>query len=146
MSNREQGFTLAEVLVASVITAVVAGGTATAFVAAARMTRAQSNPGTAEASVYARETAERFRNRMACDGGWFTADAACTPTPAIPVSWTADPLPSPTAAGSESVLKTGARRCYRITPAECDGVPPSGDCLGVEVRVCWNNDFTNCPC
>ncbi|MBI3330930.1 MAG: prepilin-type N-terminal cleavage/methylation domain-containing protein [Candidatus Omnitrophica bacterium] len=143
MSDREQGFTLAEVLVASVITAVVAGGTATAFVAAARMTRAQSNPGTAEASVYARQTAERFRNRMACDDPWF--DAACQPTN-IPSGWNADPLPSPTAAGSESVLKTGARRCYRITPQECDGAPPSGDCLGVEVRVCWNNDFTNCPC
>ncbi len=142
MRDGERGLTLVEVLVASVIAAVAVAGTAAAMVAAARMTRAQSNPGTAEASVYARETAERFRNRVACDDPWF--DAACQPV--MPGGWLADPLPAPAAAGSESILKTGARRCFRITPQECDGVLPVGDCLAVQVRVCWNNDFANCPC
>lgn len=142
--RNQRGLTLVEVLIASVIAAVAAAGTAAAFVAAARMTRAHSNPGTAEAAVYARDTAERFRDRVACDAptGWFTADAACTPA-GLP-GWTSDPLP--VAAGTESILNNGARRCYRVTSQDCDGVGGAGDCLAMEVRVCWNGDFTNCPC
>ena len=141
MGNR--GFTLMEILAASVIASVVAGGTLAAYVAAARMTRAQSNTGNAEAAVYARETAERFRDMIACDGNWFTADAACAPTPAMPGGWTADPLPA--AGGTQSILVTGARRCYRVVPQDCDG-GGAGDCFQVDVRVCWNNKFANCPC
>ena len=136
-----RGVTLVEVLIASVIAAVVAAGTATAFVASARMTAAQSNPGTAEAGVYARETAERFRNRIACDDPWF--DAACQPAN-LPGGWQPDPLPD--GAGTDSILMTGARRCYQMTPQDCDGVGGAGDCLAVQVRVCWNGDFANCPC
>lgn len=145
VSRGERGMTLLEVLVAALVASVVAGGTATAFVAAARMTHAQSNPGTVEAGGYARETADRLRTRVACDGVWFTADAACAPTGAVPAAWTADPLPAP-AAGVESFLTTGARRCYRVTPQDCDGAGGPGDCLAVQVNVCWNNEFTNCPC
>lgn len=145
VSRRERGVTLIEVLVASAVAAVVAFGTATTFVTTARMMRAQSNPGTVEAGGFARETAERFRTNIACDGGWFTADLACAPTAALPAAWTSDPLPAP-APGADSILTTGARRCYRVTSQECDGAGPAGDCLAVQVNVCWNNDFANCPC
>ena len=136
------GFSLLEVLVASVITLVVVVGTAAAFVTAARMTRAQSNTGNIEAAGYARETVERFRNMIACDSPWFDP-ATCAPT-SIPAGWQPDPLPG--AAGSESILATGMLRCYRVTQQDCDGVGGVGDCLAVEARVCWNNDLANCPC
>ncbi len=118
------------------------------------MTRAPGNSGTVEAGGYARETAERFRACVACDqtivpaicnGGWFTEDAACAPTAALPVAWTSDPLPG-AAAGTESILTGGARRCYRVASQDCDGVGGAGDCLSVQVNVCWNSDFTSCPC
>ena len=148
VSRGERGLTLLEVLIAAVIAAVVAGGTAVSFATAARMMRAPSNSGAVEAGGYARQTAERLRTNIACDGGWFTADAACAPTAAVPPPpgiWTSDPLPAPTA-GVESILTTGARRCYRVASQECDGAAPAGDCLSVEVNVCWNNEFANCPC
>ena len=145
VSRRERGMTLIEVLVSAVIASVVAAGTAVSFAAAARMMRAPSNPGTVEAGGYARETAERLRTKVACDGDWFTADAACAPTGALPGGWTADPLPAP-AAGVDSILTAGARRCYRVASQDCDGAGGPGDCLSVQVNVCWNNDFTNCPC
>ncbi|MBI2104202.1 MAG: prepilin-type N-terminal cleavage/methylation domain-containing protein [Candidatus Omnitrophica bacterium] len=142
MRMRERGMTLVEVLIASVITAVSVAGTATAFVAAARMTRAQSNPGTAEAAMYARETAERFRDRVACQGPWFDP-ATCQPT-GLPGGWVRHDLPS--SAGTESIINSGARRCYRVTPRDCGDLGVVSDCLAIEVRVCWNGDFTNCPC
>jgi len=144
--SHQRGVTLVEVLVASVIAAVSVAGTATAFVAAARMTRTQSNPGTAEASVYARQTAERFRDRVACDDLWFDP-ATCQPT-GLPAGWQSDPLPA--GAGTESILNIGARRCYQVTPRDCGGLGIVSDCLAIEVRVCWNdgdpNWSINCPC
>jgi len=131
---------LSEVLIASLIVALIAAGTMMAFVAAARMTRAQSNPGVSEATGYVRETAEKFRNYIACTPPWF--DTACAPT--LPGGWQADPLP--VGGGSNSILSTPSRRCYQVTPQDCDGVGGVGDCFAIEVRMCWNNDFTNCPC
>ena len=135
-SGGADGFSLVEVIIASLIASVVAVGTMSAFVAASQMTRAQSHVGTVEAVGYARQTAERFRNMIACDSPWFNP-ATCAPTN-IPSGWQTDPLPG--AAGSESILATGMKRCYRVTQQDCDGVGGAGDCLGVEVVVCWNND------
>ena len=145
VSRGERGMSLLEVLVASVIAAVVAGGTAVSFAAAARMMYAPGNSRTVEAIGYARETAERFRTRVACDGVWFAADAACAPTAALTGAWTPDSLPAPTP-GVELLLATGARRCYQVTPQDCDGDGDVGDCLAIQVHVCWDNDFANCPC
>ena len=55
-------------------------------------------------------------------------------------------IASVVAAGTESILTGGARRCYRVASQDCDGVGGAGDCLSVQVNVCWNSDFTSCPC
>ena len=128
-----------EVIIASLIATVFTGGTMAAFVTAAQITRANSNTGTLEAAGYARDTLERLRNMVACDSPWF--DAACNPT-GIPVGWQLENLPG--SAGSESILVSGLKRCYQVTQQNCGG--GLGDCLAIETRVCWNNDFINCPC
>ena len=136
----DQGFTLLEVMVASVIAGVVAAGTLVSFVAAGRMMAVQDNVSVEEATTYGQESLEHFRNHIACEPPWF--NAACSYVG--PVGWTADPLPNPAGGGSESILKTVAKRCYLVTPSDCGDGPSS--CYSVDVRVCWNNDLGNCPC
>jgi hypothetical protein len=127
-----------ELLVASVVSVVVAGGTFMAFVAAARMRGEESNPATAEAAAYAQQTVERFRNRVACQGSpWF--DPACNPT--LPAGWQSDPFVG--GGGTESILTGPARRCYQVQPFDCDGDGTDGDCLQMDVTVCWG-DLTGC--
>jgi len=139
------GFTLLEVLVAGVIMSVAAAGTMASLVAAARMVRQQNNTGTAEAAWYAQETAERFRNMMACDSAWFNP-ANCNPAGPMPVGWTADPLPAPAGGpADQSILDAPARRCYRVTPTDFGGAA-GNDYYRLDVRMCWNNDLVNCPC
>ena len=133
-ARHSAGFTLIEVVIASLIAAVVAAGTMAALASAARMSRAQSNPGMSEATGYARETIEKFRNNIACAPPWF--DAACNPV--LPVGWQADALPG--GAGSESIQNSVAARWYRVTQQDCDGDAVVGDCLQMEVKVCWNNE------
>ena len=136
------GFTLLEVVVAGMISALVAGGTMAAFITAARISQAQSNPGNAEAVGYARDTVDRLRNLVACDAGQWYSGAGCTP--AIPGGWVAEPIAFG-GGGSQSILNVPTRRCYQAQPADCDGNGVNGDCVSVEVRVCWN-DLANCPC
>lgn len=139
-----KGFSLLELLIASIIASVVAVGFAMANVAAARMTREQNHTLYAEASAAAQQTAELYRNMIACGEGnpgeWFDV-ATCAPT-SLPVGWNAAPL---AAGGTESIMNEdpSAKRCYRVTSANCAGTP--GDCLQVEVAVCWNN-LATCPC
>ena len=84
-----------------------------------------------EASGYAEQTLERFRNMIACDTGgggeWFDTTCAATALPA----GVADPLPI----GSE--LPGGATRTHTVVPADCDGVGGVGDCFRVIVNVTW---------
>lgn len=141
MTPNAKGFTLIEVMIASLIATVVAAGTLMANVAAARIVRAESHTMYAEASAYAQQTTEQFRNMVACGEGnpgeWFDI-ANCNPT-GVPAVWTNDALP---AGGSESLTQDpNAKRCYKVTPAP----PDCADCLQVEVSVCWN-DLTGCPC
>ena len=135
------GFSLLEVVFAGVISTLVAVGTMAAFVTAARMTQVQNNPGTAEATGHARDTIERFRNMMACDAGQWFSGANCTPN--LPAGWVADAIPG--GGGSESITNGVTKRCYRAQSADCDGDAVVGDCISLEVRVCWK-DLTNCPC
>ncbi len=133
------GFTLVEVLVASVIASVIAGGTMMAFVTAARINRTQSNPDMAEASGYAQQTVERFRNLVANDAawaGWITTNADG--------AWHTDALPPPGSGGTESILDKGPKRCYRVTAEDVDGVAGT-DAYAVSAKVCWK-DLTGCPC
>ncbi|MBI3322041.1 MAG: prepilin-type N-terminal cleavage/methylation domain-containing protein [Candidatus Omnitrophica bacterium] len=141
-SGPTSGFTLIEIVIAAAIGAVVTWGTMAAFVAAARMSRAHDNPGFSEANLYAQQTVERFRNLIACGSPWFDP-VTCQPSAALPIAWTTHVLPA--GGGTESILHTPARRCYRVTPQDCDGVGGAGDCFSMEARVCWK-DLTGCPC
>lgn len=127
-----------EVLAASMVAAVVAGGTMMAFVAAARMSRVQDGPGTAEASGYAQQTLEQFRNQVATDSTFLSTRAGPT--------WWKHALPA--AASTQSILNMGgvvARRCYRVTAEDCDGVGGAGDCYAMQAKVCWKT-LAGCPC
>jgi len=132
------GFTLVEVLVASVIASVVAGGTMMAFVTAARINSTQSNPEMTEASGYAQQTVERFRNLVANDAtwsAWLVANADGV--------WHNDALPPPSGLPTdESILEKGAKRCYRVTQ---ETVVVPGDAYAVSAKVCWKETGCLCP-
>ena len=142
-----RGFTLIEIIAAAVLAAVIAGSSMFAFVAAARMMSKGDTPAIAEASGYAQQTIEKFRNMIACDSPWFTPGTTCAPNLApggMPDEWTEDPLPDRNPANTESYLDLAAttpktaRRCYRVTPRSCDVDAAVGDCFEIEVTVLWN--------
>lgn len=125
--TNHQGFSLVEIIAASVIGALLAGGTMTAFVMS--MKTSQEASGKAEAAQLAQQTLERFRDQIACqDERWY--DASCNPTP--PSGSVSDPLPT------TSVLPTFAgTRNYTVTSEDCDGDGTAGDCLKVVSTVTW---------
>lgn len=127
-----KGFTLLEILVAALLASVVASATLLAFVAAARMARAQNNPAISEATGYAHQTIEAFRNKVAADQTFLEAKAG--------LGWQDDPLPR--SGGSDSILTLGATRKYNVEKVDCDGDGTTGDCYAVTSRVCWND--SNC--
>ena len=142
MTRHAQGFTLAEVLVGSLIASIVAGGTMMALVTAARIANQSSSPEGAEANAYARETLEKFRNMIACDSPWFDP-TTCAATAAMPTTWQEDPLPPAGSGGTLSILGPGAKRCYQVKSENCAGAP--GDCYVIQVQVCWRGTSA-CQC
>lgn len=124
------GFTFVELMMASLVSAIVGGGTLMAFVTAARIARAQASPAVAEANALAAQTIEWYRNRVAADDNFLLTQ--------LFTGWVSDPLPGST--DTESIQQGGAaERCYRVTSA-C-----GGSCYQMEVKVCWGN-MTGCPC
>jgi prepilin-type N-terminal cleavage/methylation domain-containing protein len=146
------GFTLIEVIAAGAIAAVIAGGSMLAYVAAARMMRQGDTPAIAEASGFAQQTIERFRNMIACNSNWFDpADCAPRPFPpnagGMPVTWVEDPLPAWDASNTQSILNPAngtSRRCFQVVSQSCDVDAALGDCFRIDVQVCWNGGA--CPC
>ena len=136
----ERGFTILEVMIASVIAGVVAAGTLMSFVAAGRMMDVRNNMSTVEATTLGQDSMEHFRNHIACQPPWF--DVNCTYI--WPAGWFLDPFIG--GGGSESILGAAARRCYQVTSNDCGtGIPNS--CFIVDVRVCWTGDLVGaCPC
>ena len=119
----QQGTSLAEVLVGSLIGAVLVAGLMAAFLTALRVS--ESGGGNTEAASRAQQTLERFRNMVACDTGWFGgANCGATPPPAD----SADPLGG---------ALYGGTRTYTVTSADCDGVGGAGDCFKVVTKVSW---------
>ena len=137
MTRRERGYTLIEVLVASLIASFVAGGTMMAFTTAARINRQQGSPVVAEATQLAQQTLEKFRNQVAADstflqtadvGGWITDDPQANPS-------------------TESIVNApnNTKRCYKVTAEDCDGDGATGDCYAMQAKVCWNFTICDCP-
>lgn len=138
-AKRHGGVTFIEVLVASLIAALLAGGTLMAFVLSAKLTRESVT--VVEAADYAVQTIERFRNHIACDDQWFNDSPTCNfgglPDSDLPVIPVADPLPGPTNPPTSALVGLGATRGYRVLPADCDGDSVNGDCYEVAVTVIW---------
>lgn len=151
-TGQRGGFTLIEIIAAAAVAAVVAGGSMLALVAASRMMRRGDTPAIAEASGYAQQTIEKFRNMIACDSPWFE-QPGCAPNTApggMPTNWVEDQLPDRNPANTESFLDLAAaipktaRRCYRVRSRDCDAGASPDDCFEIEVKVCWNDG--TCPC
>lgn len=127
-----RGFTLLELVAALVVMVLAIGGTLTAFLTADRVSQHHNQTAYAEASGYAQQTAERFRNRIAADSPWRTGG--------LPSGWQDDAFagqaPEPP---SPSIRRQGATRRYRVTPQDCDRVGGVGDCYAIEVKVCWDD-------
>ncbi len=127
MKRSRAGMTLVEVIAASVLTSLVAGGTLMALTTAVHLAKRSSEG--VQVSHLAQQTLEKFRNHVACDDAWF--DAACAPT-TLPPANTPDLLPD------GPVKDHGGTRLYTVAPADCDGVGGVGDCLRMDVTVHWN--------
>ena len=128
-----RGFTLMEIVAASVIGALVAGGTMTAFVMAVKFSQKASSR--TEATQLAQQTLEKFRDRVACRGSgqtqgdaWY--DAACNAD--APLGSTSDPIP-----GSSVLPQFNGARTYSVVPWDCDGDGMPGDCMKVVTKVTW---------
>ena len=150
LQKRLKGFTLVEVLAASLIGSVVAGGTFMALATAARIARQQDGAANAEASFLAQQTVERFRNRIAAR----PADQLPWPMPNAETNvndnswlgtWQDDP-PTLTRDPNSITSSPGAERRYCVIKADCnadgDTTDPD-DCYRIQVKVCWNG--TPCP-
>ena len=130
----ERGMTLLEIIIAALLGVVVAGGMMLAFTSAQKTSAGAV--GVVEASDFAQQTLERFRNKIACDDpDWFNASDCTVNFGGLPSVWTNDGLPA--SPGALSVIGQGATRQYRVTQADCDGDGTQGDCLQVESKVAW---------
>lgn len=134
-----KGFTFIEVLVASAIVALMAGGTMLAFLLAARLSQGASTLG--DAGFFAQQTLEKFRNKIACRQ---TGESGPTPTPPGDTWYDASCAASVPSASPSDVLpagqlkdRYGGARTYTVTSKDCDGVGGAGDCLEVRVKVTW---------
>ena len=133
MRHTNRGVTLIEIIAASVIGALLAGGTLTAFVLAVTMTRGSVT--TVEAATYAAQTMERFRNKIACsDPQWF--DAGCN---FLNQSLTADSFPGSMSAANSTFFEFDPSRQYQVQAADCDGNGSNGDCYQMTVTVSWTS-------
>ena len=131
----ERGLTLVEIVAASVIGALVAGGTMMAFVTAQKLTQIASTQ--VEATYYSQQTLERFRNKIACrqagEGSgdtWF--DEACQGS--APVGKTKEQLP---AGASRWVVE----REYEVSPqflTDANRVANKPDYFKVTAKTTWS--------
>ena len=124
----QRGVTLFEILTASVVGSLIAGGTLMAFLMSARISQTSSS--TVEAASLAQQTIERFRNRVACDDGtWYTNDSNCAPV----AQNSTDPMPG---GAVQPSIQMNATRTYQATPQDCDG-DGAMDCQLMKVTVSW---------
>lgn len=124
-----RGISLIEILVASVIGALLAGGTLMAMTMGVKLTRGSVMTG--DVSAYAAQTIERNRNRIACDDAWFNSN--CTfvgpggeqnEAPSLPTDSSLEPLPD-------------VSRRFTVEAKDCDGDGALGDCYRMAVSLQW---------
>ena len=128
--------TFAELLVASLIAAAVAGGTLSAMVTATRISLVKASPQIGEGTVLAQQSLEPPRNHVAVDD-WLSV----VPGPEADGIWRDIPLQP--ASSTESILQPpGAERRRCIMPIDEDGDTRT-DYYQAQVRVCWEG--TACP-
>lgn len=134
--NGSPGFTLMEVLVATVIISASMWATMTALTTAADIQQRHDGPTFAEANGYALQHIEEVRNMANADDAWFATQKA--------QGWQTDVTFLP-AGGSESIEQPGAPavRKFCVWEANCDGVGGPEDCYGISVKVCWG--ASACP-
>ena len=139
--TKRAGLTLIELLVASMVVALLAGAMLIAFLTAAKIS-SQSNQNT-EAAYLAQQTVERFRNQVACDNTADVSGAQGDPTKrhwfdagtcksAANFSNTADPDPDP-------------NHTYTVEAQDCDNEDHDdnlatgvADCFKVTATVYWD--------
>ena len=133
LGTTHRGFSLIEIVAASVIGALVAGGTMTAFVMTVKFSQKASSH--TEATQLAQQTLERFRDRVACrqsgqtqSDTWY--DTSCNAD--APAGSTTDSIPA-----SSVLPKFSGARTYKVVPADCDGDGSAGDCMKVVTKVTW---------
>lgn len=139
MRFSESGFSLAEVLIASVLITVVAAGTMASLIASAKMTHDVNASTMAEAGGQASQILETMRSRVAADDTFFADHAGMD-------NWTYASLGQPNQGpngnypgGSPlSTLNQDAMRKYRVFQQDCDGDGKTGDCYSVAVEQCWD--------
>lgn len=153
MRDAQRGFTLVEVLAASLIASVVAGGTLMAFATAARISRQQSSTAAAEATGYAQRYLEGIRNKVTQDLStvppdptktWLGLNASSTwiDAPITDAEWFSE------TGGNDSIRQMGVKRCYRVTNEVHCHQTTGPDCYAVNVAVCWDklDQPRPCPC
>lgn len=127
-----------EILMASILAAVIAAGMMASLIAANRITHKHNASTMAEAGGQTQQLIEAVRTQVGADvtgqllaagtGGWtgfvFGGDK-----------------------GQELQLAVSGQAPvgqYRVDPADCDGVNGVGDCYTISVRACWD-DSDACP-
>ena len=149
------GFTLLEVLIASLVIAIVVVGTMSAFIVASRILGTQNSSVYAEASACAQQKLEKFRNHVAAAvagaSDTFLEDHA-------PLGWQIDGSDDLSDCGSSNNSSISIRdttsppvRKFCVKRGDCNGngilagvgSPPEVDCYALLTKVCWNG--TPCP-
>ena len=131
--TRTTGFTLIEVLAASIVLALLAAGTLLAFLAATKIS-AQSHQN-AEAAYLAQQTLERYRNQIACDSHDFDG----VPEPAE--EWVDDDCNS---VANFTKIDGGqpppgyTQRDYQVQAQDCTG-DNVNDCFLVTATISWQS-------
>ncbi len=128
--HRQKGVTLVEILISSVIGALIAGGTMTAFMLAARNTRASM--GHADMAALFQESFEKIRNSVSCENSLYF-DGSCNPV-TVPGANDNDPIP---ASHPFKQWDPAATRTVDVEAYDCDGLP-GNDCLKVIVKIHWD--------
>ncbi len=132
-----RGFSLMEILMATLLAAVVAAGMMAALVASTRITHKQNASTMSEAGGQSQELMEGIRTKVGADAvGDFLANGSG--------AWTNYGFGADK--GQESSLAVSGQEAsgqYKVQPADCDGDGNVGDCYAVTVRACWDGS-ENC--